>query len=149
MVLVVVNHLLIYAQEYPGRVVVVGTELSVKRAAMRKLARIGFGACTGPETESTIQIVQSGGEAASTMISGFWLFLVITAFTLPVQLYYIERYDRLLFLVVLGGYAVLFLMAQLLMRISQAIGMRGGGLLDLPDDAGSLSAARGPARPPG
>ncbi len=87
---------------------------------MRKLAVIDYGAYAGLDTGSTFQIVQNGGEAASTIVSDFWLFIAVTALTLPVQLYLIERYDALLFRVVLGGYLVLFLLAQALMRISQS-----------------------------
>jgi ABC-type multidrug transport system fused ATPase/permease subunit len=119
-VLTALNHLLIYAQEYPGRVVAVGTALSAKRIAMRKLSTIDYGAYTRLDTGTTLQVAENGADAGSTMINGFWLFLVITALTLPVQLYLIQRYDTVLFLVVLAGYAVLFVVAQFLMRLSKA-----------------------------
>jgi ATP-binding cassette, subfamily B, bacterial len=118
--LTAMNHILIYAQEYPQRVVAVGTGLSPRLLAMRKLAIIDYTAYTGMDTGTTLQVVENGSEAASTVITRFWLFLAVTILTLPVQLFLIERYDAVLFLIVLGGYALLFGVAQILMRVSQA-----------------------------
>jgi ATP-binding cassette, subfamily B, bacterial len=118
--LIALNHLLIYAQEYPQRVAAVGTGLSPRLMAMGKLAVIDYAAYTGMDTGTTLQVVENGAEAASVIITRFWLFLAVTVLTLPVQLLLIRRYDPVLFFVVLGGYAVLFGVAQLLMRISQA-----------------------------
>jgi ATP-binding cassette, subfamily B, bacterial len=118
--LTALNHLLIYVQEYPQRVAAVGVGLSPRLLAMRKLAVIDFTAYTGMDTGTTLQVVENGSEAASAIITRFWLFVAVTVLTLPVQLLLIEGYDTVLFHVVLGGYAVLFGVAQLLMRVSQA-----------------------------
>jgi len=83
------NHLLIYAQEYPQRLLAVGIYYSVKRAAMRRLARIDYSAYTELDTGSTLQIVENGADAAGSILTGFWFFLAVTALTLPVQLYLI------------------------------------------------------------
>ena len=98
------NHLLIYLQDYPQRVFRVGTYLSVKRRAMRKLAVIDYGSYTKLDTGTTVQIVENGATSGSSMLSDFWLFLIVTALNLPVQLYLIQMYDFVLFLVILGGY---------------------------------------------
>ena len=118
--LTALNHLLIYAQEYPQCVFRVGTYLSVKRLAMRKLATIDYRQYAAMDTGTTLQMVENGATSGSAILNDFWLVVVITTLTLPVTLYLIQMYDFVLFLVVMIGYAVLFGAAQLLMRVSKA-----------------------------
>jgi ATP-binding cassette, subfamily B, bacterial len=118
--LTALNHLLIYAQGYPQRMFKTGTYLSVKRLAMRKLARIDYRSYVELDTGTTLQVVENGANSGSSILYDFWLFVVITGLTLPVQLYLIQMYDFVLFLTVIGGYGALFAVAQLLMRVSKA-----------------------------
>ena len=118
--LTALNHLLIYGQGYPQRIFKTGTYLSVKRLAMRKLAKIDYQAYAELDTGTTLQVVENGANSGSSILCDFWLFVVITALTLPVQLYLIQMYDFVLFLAVMGGYGALFAVAHLLMKVSKA-----------------------------
>ena len=118
--LTALNHLLIYAQGYPQRIFKTSSYLSVKRLAMRKLAKIDYQAYARMDTGTTLQVVENGANSGSSILSDFWLFIAITGLTLPVQLYLIQRYDFVLFLIVMVGYGALFAVAQLLMRVSRA-----------------------------
>jgi ATP-binding cassette, subfamily B, bacterial len=119
-ILTAINHALIYAQEYPQRLFQVGTFFSVKRLAMRKLARIHYPAYSELDSGTTVQIVENGATAGSSMLHDFWRFVFVTLLTLPVKLYLIYRYDIVILLTVLIGYAGLFGVAQFLMRASSA-----------------------------
>ena len=118
--LTALNHLLIYGQGYPQRIFKTASYLSVKRLAIRKLAKIDYQAYAGLDTGTTLQVVENGATSGSSILSDFWLFVVITALTLPIKLYLIQMYDFALLLVVMGGYGALFAVAQLLMKISRA-----------------------------
>ena len=87
---------------------------------MRKLTKIDYRAYVELDTGTTLQVVENGANAGSSILSDFWLFVVITGLTLPVQLYLIQTYDFGLFLVVMGGYGALFAVAQILMKVSKA-----------------------------
>ena len=98
-VLTAMNHLLIYAQYYPHRMYEVGTFFSVKRLAMGKLATVDYQTYAEMGTGTTLQIVENGANAGSSILNNFWKFVMLTALSLPFQLYLIQMYDFTLFLV--------------------------------------------------
>jgi ATP-binding cassette subfamily B protein len=115
--LTALNHVLIYLEGYPTSILNAGAVQWVKLKAMRKIASIDFLAYENMGTGNLIQVIENGAEAARNILSGFYLNIVRGILPqLVISLLFIRYYDQSLFLLILGGYGVFYVLSYSLMK---------------------------------
>ncbi len=109
--LTVLNHLLIYTEGIPTTILNQGVVQWVKLRALEKIERIDYQAYQDLGTGNLIQSVENGSQATKNILTGFYLNLVrgiIPQFI--ISLAFIRYYDQTLFLIILAGYGLLYLL---------------------------------------
>jgi ATP-binding cassette subfamily B protein len=115
--LTVLNHLLIYTEGIPTSILNQGVVQWVKLRALEKIERIDYQAYQDLGTGNLIQNVENGSEATKNILTGFYLNLIRSI--LPqfvISLAFIRYYDQTLFLIILIGYGLLFVVTFYSMR---------------------------------
>jgi len=114
--LTLANHTLIYLEGYPRSTLNHGAYLWAKLRAMKKVAGIDFLAYQDLGTGQLVQVIENGATATKNILNGFYLNTLrgfIPQFV--IALAFVRYYDRTLFAIVLGAYALLFLLSNRLM----------------------------------
>jgi ABC-type multidrug transport system fused ATPase/permease subunit len=115
--LTALNHGLIYLEGYPTSILNTGALQWVKLKAMRKIASIDFLAYEDMGTGNLIQVIENGAEATRNILSGFYLNIVRGILPqLIISLFFIRYYDQTLFLLILAGYGVFYVLSYSLMK---------------------------------
>ncbi len=110
-------YLLSYLDEYPGRRLEHGIELSLRTQALRKIAVIDYLAYIKLGTGALIQRIENGALAGSRMLFGFYLRLASDL--LPAMLFsivFIFAISPTVTAAVLLGYVAVFIIANLLLK---------------------------------
>lgn len=110
------NHTLIYLEGIPGAVLDRGIVQWVKLNALDKISRIDFMAYQDLGTGNLIQVIENGAEAVRKILTNFYMGNLVGLAQVVIGLYFIHYYDRTLFLIVLAGYGIFYLVADGLMR---------------------------------
>jgi ATP-binding cassette subfamily B protein len=119
--LTVANHLLIYAEGYPTSILKNGAFQAVKLIALRKIAVIDYLAYQNLGTGNLVQIVENGAAALRDILTGFYLNVLRSILpSIVISLAFIDYYDRTLFIAILAGYGVLYVLSYYLMRFLRA-----------------------------
>ena len=112
----IANHLLIYLEGYPRSVLYNGSYMWTKLQAMKKVSRIDYLAYQELGTGELVQVVENGAVATRSILNGFYLNILRDLIPqLVVSFAMIRYYDRTLFFIILGLYALLFLLSYRLM----------------------------------
>jgi ATP-binding cassette subfamily B protein len=115
--LTIFNHLLIYLEGYPTAVLDQGVLQWVKLRALEKIERIDFLAYQDLGTGNLIQTVENGAQATRDLLTGFYLNLARSIVPqLVISLGFIRYYDQGLFVMILAGYGLLYLVTFYSMR---------------------------------
>ncbi len=114
--LTILNHLLIYAEGYPRSLLNNGVYQWGKLHALKKIASIDFLAYQNLGTGNLIQLIENGSDATRNILMGFYLEILRGILPqLVISLILIHYYDPTLFLIILLGYGLLYLIAYYLM----------------------------------
>jgi ATP-binding cassette subfamily B protein len=114
--LTLTNHLLIYLEGVPRSILDNGSYMWAKLQAMKKVSRIDYLAYQDLGTGELVQVIENGATATKNILNGF--FLTIVRGIIPqliISFVLIGLYDRTIFAVILGLYALLFLLSYRLM----------------------------------
>ncbi len=114
------NHLLIYIVGIPAAILDRGVTQWVKLRALEKIARIDFLAYQNLGTGNLIQVIENGAEAVKKILTGFYMENLGGLGQVVIGLYFIQTYDRELFLAILAGYGVFTLASNWLMQALRA-----------------------------
>lgn len=110
------NHLLIYVEGVPRSTLNNGAFLWSKFRALEKISRIDYLAYQDLGTGNLIQMVENGATAIQNIFMGFYLTIIRSLLpSLIISLYFINFYDQKLFLIIVAGYGILFVIAHFLM----------------------------------
>jgi ATP-binding cassette subfamily B protein len=110
------NHVLIYLSGFPSSVLHNGSYMWAKLQAMKKVARIDYLAYQDLGTGELVQVIENGAMATRNILNGFYLAIVRHFVPqLVVSFILIRTYDRAIFAVILGLYALLFFLSYWLM----------------------------------
>lgn len=110
------NHILIYLEGIPRSVLHNGPFLWVKLRALEKISRIDYLSYLDVGIGNLVQLIENGAEAARNILTGFYLSILRDQLPVLVfSLVFIRLYDKTLFMVILLGYGVLYLIAYYLM----------------------------------
>ncbi len=110
------NHILIYLEGVPGTSLNQGIAQWVKLRALQKMSRIDYLAYQNLGTGNLIQVIENGAEATRKILTGFYIGNLLGLAQIVIGLYFIQSYDHTLFVVVLFGYGIFYLVSNYLMR---------------------------------
>jgi ATP-binding cassette, subfamily B, bacterial len=111
-----VNHTLIYLEGIPGAILDRSIVQWVKLQALDKISRIDFLAYQDLGTGNLVQVIENGAEAVRKILIGFYMNNLVGVAQVIVGLYFIHYYDQTLFVIILAGYGIFYLVAGKLMR---------------------------------
>jgi ATP-binding cassette, subfamily B, bacterial len=111
-----VNHILIYLEGIPASILERGIVQWVKLRALEKIARVDFLAYQDLGTGNLIQIIENGAESVRKILTGFYIANLAGLAQVVIGLYFINYYDRTLFLAILVGYGVFYLVSNAIMH---------------------------------
>jgi len=116
-VLMLVNCLLSYLDEYPGRKLEHGIYLDLKLKALEKISRIDYLAYQRLGVGKLLAQIESGSSAGRDMVVNFWCEVVRSLVPqMAFGMFFIFRQSRAIALSVLFGYAAVFLVTHLLLK---------------------------------
>jgi ATP-binding cassette, subfamily B, bacterial len=110
------NHFLIYLEGIPGAILDRGIVQWVKLRALEKIARVDFLAYQDLGTGNLIQVIENGSEAVKKILTGFYIANLAGLAQVVIGLYFINFYDQTLFLAILVGYGLFYLVSNTIMR---------------------------------
>ena len=120
--LTVLNHILIYTEGIPNSILNQGVVQWVKLRALEKIERIDYLAYQDLGTGNLIQSVENGSEATKNILTGFYLNLVRSIIPqFVISLAFIRYYDQTLFLIILIGYGLLYVITFFSMRYLRSL----------------------------
>ncbi len=110
------NHTLIYIEGIPQAIIDRGITQWVKLRALEKISRVDFLAYQDLGTGNLIQVIENGAEAVRKILTSFYLGNLAGLAQVVIGLYFINYYDRILFLAIIIGYGIFFLVSNTLMK---------------------------------
>lgn len=110
------NHILIYLEGIPGAILDRGIVQWVKLRALNKISQIDYLAYQDLGTGNLIQVIENGAEATRKILTRFYMGNLVGIVQVVVGLYFIHYYDQTLFIIILAGYGIFYLVANWLMR---------------------------------
>lgn len=110
------NHTLIYIEGFPQAIIDRGITQWVKLRALEKISQVDFLAYQDLGTGNLIQVIENGAEAVRKILTSFYIGNLAGLAQVMIGLYFINYYDRILFLAILIGYGLFFLVSNTLMK---------------------------------
>ena len=118
--LTAVNHLLIYLEGYPSKLLNNGSYLWAKLRAIKKIMHIDYLAYQTLGTGNLIQVIENGAPAVKNIFNGFYLQIVRSIIpSIVITFAFIGYYDRTLLFIIFGLYVILFFLSYYLMVVLQ------------------------------
>lgn len=112
-----VEHVLSYLDEYPMRKLSNGIYQSLKIMAVEKISRIDYQAYQGLGTGKLIQTIENGATAGRNILYGFYLQLFKELLPgVVITLIFIGNYNREVMITIAGGYVLVFVITNLLLK---------------------------------
>ncbi|MBE5962829.1 MAG: ABC transporter ATP-binding protein [Lachnospiraceae bacterium] len=112
------DYLLEYADEYPSKKLEHGIYLDFKLMALKKISRIDYEAYQSLGTGKLVQRIENGSEAGKNLLYDFW-FCVIRQLipTILFSVHFIWKISRPITYAILGGYIIIFLITNALLKV--------------------------------
>lgn len=116
-ILLIVNYLANYADEYPARKLEYGIFLDIKLMALKKISVIDYLEYQRLGTGKLVQRIENGAEAGRDMLCSFWLCLVRELIpTILFSIFFIWRIHRGITCALLAGYVFVFAVTNILLK---------------------------------
>lgn len=116
--LLAVGFLANYLDEYPARRLEHGIYLDFKLLALRKVSRVDYLEYQKLGAGKFIQRIETGAEAGKNILFEFWLRVIRELIpTVIFSVSFIWSLNRPITLMIVGGYAVVFLITNLLLKL--------------------------------
>ncbi|ETT54663.1 ABC transporter ATP-binding protein [Paenibacillus sp. FSL R7-269] len=112
------NVLLNYADEYPSAYLSNSITERLKIMALSKISRMDYSAYQNMGTGQMIKVVENGAAAGNSILFSFILHTLHELLpTILFSLLFISYYDLRIMLVIAGGYVVIFLLTNVLLKV--------------------------------
>lgn len=116
-ILLIVNYCMNYVDEYPSKKLEQGIFLDFKLMALQKISKIDYLEYQMIGTGKLIQRIENGAEAGRSLLCGFWFCLFRQLLpTILFSIYFIWKINRRITYVILGGYVIIFIVTNLLLK---------------------------------
>ncbi len=112
------DYLIEYGDEYPSKKLQHGIYLDFKLMAMRKISCIDYEAYQSLGTGKLVQRIENGSKAGKNLLYDFW-FCVIRQLlpTILFSVHFILRISKPITYAILGGYVLIFIITNALLKI--------------------------------
>ena len=115
--ILVVNYCMNYLGQYPEKKLEHGIYLDFKLLSLRKISTIDYMEYQKIGTGKLVQRIENGSSAGRNVLFHFWLCLIRELLpTIAFSIYFIWRIDRKVTYVLLIGYAVIFIITNILLK---------------------------------
>ncbi len=115
--LLFLEHILSYLDSWPQETLKHGLFFEGKLMLLRKMRTIDYNQYIDFGLGSTIQQVENGADAAREMLLDFWHYVCADLLpTITISLLFIGYFDASVFVYIIAGYALVFLITKLLMK---------------------------------
>ncbi|MEK3761115.1 ABC transporter ATP-binding protein [Paenibacillus sp. FSL R7-0337] len=112
------NVLLNYADEYPSAYLSNSITERLKIMALSKISRMDYSAYQNMGTGQMIKVIENGAAAGNSILFSFILHTLHELLpTILFSLLFISYYDLRIMLVIAGGYVVIFLLTNVLLKV--------------------------------
>lgn len=117
-ILLGLNVLLNYADEYPSAYLSNSITERLKIMALSKISRMDYSAYQNMGTGQMIKVIENGAAAGNSILFSFILKTLHELLpTILFSLLFISYYDLRIMLVIAGGYVVIFLLTNVLLKV--------------------------------
>ncbi|MEK4849188.1 ABC transporter ATP-binding protein [Paenibacillus sp. FSL H7-0756] len=117
-ILLGLNVLLNYADEYPSAYLSNSITERLKIMALSKISRMDYSAYQNMGTGQMIKVIENGAAAGNSILFSFVLHTLHELLpTILFSLLFISYYDTRIMLVIAGGYVVIFLLTNILLKV--------------------------------
>ncbi|MEK5035671.1 ABC transporter ATP-binding protein [Paenibacillus sp. FSL R7-0302] len=117
-ILLGLNVLLNYADEYPSAYLSNSITERLKIMALSKISRMDYSAYQNMGTGQMIKVIENGAAAGNSILFSFILHTLHELLpTILFSLLFISYYDLRIMLVIAGGYVVIFLLTNVLLKV--------------------------------
>ncbi|WP_341346216.1 ABC transporter ATP-binding protein [Paenibacillus sp. FSL H3-0469] len=117
-ILLGLNVLLNYADEYPSAYLSSSITERLKIMALSKISRMDYSAYQNMGTGQMIKVIENGAAAGNSILFSFVLHTLHELLpTILFSLLFISYYDTRIMLVIAGGYVVIFLLTNILLKV--------------------------------
>lgn len=111
-----------YADEYPSALLANSITERLKIMALSKISRMDYSAYQNMGTGQMIKVVENGAAAGNSILFSFILRTLHELLpTIIFSLFFISYYDIRIMLVIAGGYVVIFLITNILLKVMYRI----------------------------
>ena len=115
--IMVINHCMEYLDNYPEQKLEQGIYLDFKLMALRKISTIDYMEYQKIGTGKLVQRIENGACAGKNVVFGFWLRVLRNLLpTIVFSIYFIWKINRSVTYVLLIGYAVIFIITNVLLK---------------------------------
>lgn len=115
--ILVVNYCMNYLDQYPAKKLEHGIYLDFKLLALQKISTIDYMEYQKTGTGKLVQRIENGASAGRNVLFGFWLQLIRELFpTIVFSIYFIWKINKNITYVLLIGYAVIFIITNILLK---------------------------------
>lgn len=115
--ILVVNYCMNYLDQYPAKKLEHGIYLDFKLLALQKISTIDYMEYQKIGTGKLVQRIENGASAGRNVLFSFWLCLIRELLpTIVFSIYFIWKINRNITYVLLIGYAVIFIITNILLK---------------------------------
>ncbi len=115
--ILVVNYCMCYLDQYPEKMLEHGIYLDFKLLALRKISTIDYAEYQKIGIGKLVQRIENGSNAGRNVVFHFWLRLVRDLLpTIVFSIYFIWNIDQKVTYVLLIGYAIIFIITNILLK---------------------------------
>lgn len=115
--IMVVNYCMNYVDNYPGKKLEHGIYLDFKLLALRKISTIDYMEYQKIGTGKLVQRIENGASAGKNVVFEFWLHLIRQLLpTIVFSIYFIWKINKNVTYVLLVGYAIIFIVTNILLK---------------------------------
>lgn len=115
--ILVVNYCMNYLEQYPEKKLGHGIYLDFKLLSLRKISTIDYTEYQKIGTGKLVQRIENGSSAGRNVLFDFWLCLIRELIpTIAFSVYFIWKIDKKITYALLVGYAVIFIITNILLK---------------------------------
>ena len=115
--ILVVNYCMNYLEQYPEKKLEHGIYLDFKLLSLRKISTIDYTEYQKIGTGKLVQRIENGSSAGRNVLFDFWLCLIRELIpTIAFSVYFIWKIDKKITYALLVGYAVIFIITNILLK---------------------------------
>jgi len=117
-IILVINYLMNYLDEYPSKKLAEGIYLDFKLLALKKISKINYLSYQKEGIGKLTQRIESGARAGKNLLYDFWFCVIRNLLpTIAFSMYFIWKMSKPITFAILGGYIIIFIITNVLLKV--------------------------------